>query len=147
MKKTNIIAGISAAVILFSGISFSGTAVNGYDTHITMTAYADEYDVDVYDDIDEYAEDEDSYSSENETVVRSKKERSNPVIVLLICLGISLIIAGIAVGSMWSKLKTVHKKNNAADYQKPNSFKVNVSRDNFLYKKVEKKRRANTNNS
>ncbi|MBR6241925.1 MAG: hypothetical protein IKQ90_00355 [Ruminococcus sp.] len=147
MKKTNIIAGISAAVILLSGTAFSASAGTEYDPAASMTAYADEYDVDVYDDIDEYAEDEDSYSSENETVVRSKKERSNPVIVLLIWLGISLIIAGIAVGSMWSKLKTVHKKNNAADYQKPNSFKVNVSRDNFLYKKVEKKRRANTNNS
>ncbi len=56
----------------------------------------------------------------------------------LICLGIGIIAALFIVGMMISKLKTVHKKQNAADYQKNDSFRLEVSRDSYLYKEVKK---------
>lgn len=59
----------------------------------------------------------------------------------VISLIIGLIVAAIAVGSMVSKLKTVRSKSGASDYEKANSFKLNESKDTYLYMKVEKEPR------
>jgi hypothetical protein len=55
-----------------------------------------------------------------------------------ICLLLGMLIAGIAVGSMWAKLKTVHMKSNASDYTKPENLVLKVNNDTFLSKKVDK---------
>lgn len=57
---------------------------------------------------------------------------------IIVSLIIGLIVAGIAVGSMVSKLKTVRSKSGAADYEKQESFKLAEKKDTYLYKKVEK---------
>lgn len=54
-----------------------------------------------------------------------------------ISLGIGLVIALIAVGSMKSKLKTVRYKAEANSYVRPGSMNITVSRDLFLYRTVE----------
>ena len=64
---------------------------------------------------------------------------------LLIALVIGLIVAAIAVGSMASKLKTVSQRREANDYVTKGSLKMQVSRDNFLYKKTERRPRAQQN--
>lgn len=56
----------------------------------------------------------------------------------LISLVIGLIVAGVIVGSMVSKLKTVHMQKGAAAYTVHNSMNLTVNRDVFLGKKVEK---------
>jgi len=61
---------------------------------------------------------------------------------LLISLVIGLIVAAIAVGSMASKLKSVAQRREANDYVTKGSLKMQVSRDNYLYKKTERRPRA-----
>lgn len=56
----------------------------------------------------------------------------------IISLIIGLVIAAIVVGSMKSKLKTVHMKQGASDYTKANSMSVSDSRDIFLNKRVDR---------
>ncbi|MBO6116354.1 MAG: hypothetical protein J6P14_04265 [Ruminococcus sp.] len=56
----------------------------------------------------------------------------------LISLVIGLVVAGIIVGSMISKLKNVHMQKGAAAYTVHNSMHLTVNRDVFLSKKVEK---------
>ena len=54
----------------------------------------------------------------------------------LISLVIGLIVAGVIVGSMVSKLKTVHMQKGAAAYTVHNSMNLTVNRDVFLGKKA-----------
>lgn len=62
--------------------------------------------------------------------------RPLPFIYVPISLGIGLVIALIAVGSMKSKLKTVRYKAEANSYVRPGSMNITVSRDLFLYRTV-----------
>lgn len=57
---------------------------------------------------------------------------------ILISLAIAMIIAAIIVGCMISQLKTVRHKAGASDYKKQDSFRLDESRDTFLYKRVTK---------
>ncbi len=57
---------------------------------------------------------------------------------LVIALIVGIITALIVVGSMVSQLKNVHSKQGAADYEKQGSFKLEESKDIYLYEKVEK---------
>ena len=66
---------------------------------------------------------------------------------LLIALVIGLIVAAIAVGSMASKLKTVSQRREANDYVTKGSLKMQVCRDNYLYKKTERRPRAQQNST
>lgn len=58
---------------------------------------------------------------------------------LLIALGVGLAAGGIGVLILFLNLKSVHRQDGAADYKKPNSFKLELRRDIYLYKKVERK--------
>ncbi len=64
---------------------------------------------------------------------------------IVIGLILALVVALIIVFSMKRKNKTAVFRYGAADYYKPNSMKIEFSRDIFLYKKVTKRAR-NTGN-
>lgn len=64
---------------------------------------------------------------------------------LLIGLVVGLIIALIVTGSMKGQLNSVHKQYAAASYIKKNSLHVTAKQETYLYKKLEKTEKANTN--
>ena len=66
---------------------------------------------------------------------------------LLWSLIIGLVIAGISVGVMASKLKSVHRQNTARNYLKEGSLDVTVSRDIFLYRTVTRTARPKESSS
>ena len=49
-----------------------------------------------------------------------------------------LVIGGIATMIMVSSMRSVHRQTGASDYKKPNSFKLDLSQDTYLYNKIEK---------
>ena len=55
---------------------------------------------------------------------------------LLICLAVGLVIAFIITSVMKGKLKSVHYQNHAREYVRKGSFKLDHSRDLFLYSTV-----------
>lgn len=57
---------------------------------------------------------------------------------LFISIIIGLAVAAVVVGGMIRQLKTVVPKKEANDYVKQGSLQLRISRDNFLYKKVER---------
>lgn len=57
---------------------------------------------------------------------------------ILIAIVIGVIIAFVITGVQKSALKTVEKQSAASEYIKQGSFKLNMSNDVFLYKKIEK---------
>lgn len=61
--------------------------------------------------------------------------------VLFWAILIGLVVALFVVGGMIRQLKTAVPKREANDYIKQGSLHLRVSRDNFLYRKIEKKRR------
>lgn len=64
---------------------------------------------------------------------------------ILIALGVGIVIALIVTGIMRAQLKSVRFQPAAESYIKKNSFNVSVSRDLFLYSKVD--RRAKPKNT
>lgn len=69
-------------------------------------------------------------------------------IVIAVCISvvIGIIIGFIGSGIMKSKLKSVSYQSGAADYVVPDSFKLNDSRDIYLYSTVTKTERATNDN-
>ncbi|MBR1823853.1 MAG: hypothetical protein IJ779_06440 [Ruminococcus sp.] len=65
-------------------------------------------------------------------------EDKNTAKTLGICILIGIAIGGIVTLSMVSSMKSVRRQYGAADYKKPNSFKLDVKQDNYLYNKIEK---------
>lgn len=64
-------------------------------------------------------------------------------------LGIAVVI-GLIIGLIYAsilkgQLKSVIKNDSAADYKRPGSFKLEESRDTFLYSKTEKKEKPKNN--
>lgn len=66
---------------------------------------------------------------------------------ILIAIIAGLVIALISVGAMMSQLKTVRRKNEASDYKKSGSLRLNENREIFLYKKVDKRRKEQSEGS
>lgn len=56
--------------------------------------------------------------------------------IILVSVAIGLVIAIITVNAMKGKLKTVRRKNNAADYVKKDSLNIKESNDIYLYSNV-----------
>ena len=77
------------------------------------------------------------------------KKPYNLLLSLLIAIGAGSVFGGIGVVRQFSLLKSVHKKQGAADYKKPDSFQLDSHRDIYLYRKVERKEkpRDDTNRS
>ncbi len=64
------------------------------------------------------------------------KKPYNLGLSLLIALAVGAAAGGIGIAVLFANLKSVHQQRGAADYTKPNSFHLDVSRDLYLYKKV-----------
>lgn len=64
---------------------------------------------------------------------------------LLIAVVIGLVIGFIYALTLKGQLTSVYKNDTAADYTRSNSFKVETSRDVFLYSKTEKKEKPKEN--
>ena len=62
---------------------------------------------------------------------------------LLICFGLGLVIALVAVGIMYSQLKSV-RSHTASHYVRGGGLKLTASRDLFLYANVSRRKRENT---
>lgn len=58
--------------------------------------------------------------------------------IIIAAVVIGLIVAGIRALILKGQLTSVFKNDSAGDYTKPNSFKVEVSKEFFLYSKTEK---------
>ena len=58
--------------------------------------------------------------------------------VILVCLLAPLLLAYIMMKQKLSKMKTARENNYAANYVKPGSMKLTVSRDLFLYSRITK---------
>lgn len=57
---------------------------------------------------------------------------------LIISVVIGAVIGLVRALSLKSQLVSVHRNDSAADYTRDKSFKVELSRDSFLYSKTEK---------
>ena len=86
-----------------------------------------------------------SYDSEQETANDYSETNSSSysndddrVKTIGICIVIGLVIGGIATMVMVSSMRSVHRQTGASDYKKPNSFKLDLSQDTYLYNKIEK---------
>jgi uncharacterized protein len=66
---------------------------------------------------------------------------TSPVILLVIAAGLGIVIAFIVVNSMKAKLTSVRSRDEAREYVRPNSFRLTMSRDIFLYHTVTRVRR------
>lgn len=71
------------------------------------------------------------------------REPFNVVSHLAIALVIGLILAFVVTGSMKGQLTSVRRQTAAASYIKQNSLKVTQQNEVYLYKKVERKEKAN----
>lgn len=140
-----IAVSLAASLVLFTGVICEdkiNSAVDIECVSISVT-YAD------YDDSDcAYSDCNiaciDTYEMNN-AALQTSSGSGSVVKQFVISLIIALIIAAIAVGSMVGQLKTVRKKQEASDYKKEGSFRLEESRDTFLYKKVNKVPRSNNN--
>jgi len=70
------------------------------------------------------------------------KKPFNAGLSAIIALIIGFIVGKIYTGRMKAELNTVQFKREAADYMKPGSFKVTESSDFFLYRRVDRSKKA-----
>ncbi len=141
MKLKKIAVSAAAALLLMtSGAGFySANLHNDIDDMVMITAYADYDDNDILYAAVDYDEPENAENTERSS---DSQRRFNPVMAFIICFVIGLLIAFIVVGSMKSQMKTVRSQSGASNYKKNDSFKLNESKDTFLYKKLDKTPRA-----
>ena len=66
---------------------------------------------------------------------------------IAICMGVGMLIGGIAVGIMASQMKSVRMQHGAGDYVRPGSMHLTHSRDIFLYSHVHRTPRPKSNSS
>lgn len=124
-----------APVLLTVQEAQADTALDTLDTisdGSAAVALSDSYDTAA---INETGETEDDDSDEAPVATRD--------IVIAVCISvvIGIIIGFIGSGIMKSKLKSVSYQSGAADYVVPDSFKLNDSRDVYLYSTVTKTER------
>lgn len=124
-----------APVLLTAQEAQADTALDTIDIisdDSAAVALSDNYDAAA---INETGETEDDDSDEAPVSTRD--------IVIAVCISvvIGIIIGFIGSGIMKSKLKSVSYQSGAADYVVPDSFKLNDSRDVYLYSTVTKTER------
>ena len=149
MYFKKFISSLAAAVIILAPF-FGKAGLSGFGT----AAYAD-YTFEFIDEADNSEDADDSYAENDimefstNAVVNIDEEdigsssnyavRSyNPFSAFMISLIIGLVCGLIGVSIMKSSMRSVHKKQGAADYRKENGFKLDVRTDSFLGKRVEK---------
>ncbi len=128
-------AGNDAPVLLTAQEAQADTALDTIDTisdDSAIVALSDNYDTAA---INETGDTESDDSDEAPVSTRD--------IVIAVCISvvIGIIIGFIGSGIMKSKLKSVSYQSGAADYVVPDSFKLNDSRDVYLYSTVTKTER------
>lgn len=133
-------AGNDAPVLLTAQEAQADTAFDTLDIisdDSATVALSDNYDTAA---INETGETEDDDSDKAPVATRD--------IVIAVCISvvIGIIIGFIGSGIMKSKLKSVSYKSGAADYVVPDSFKLNDSRDIYLYSTVTKTERPTNDN-
>ena len=130
-------AGNDAQVLLTAQEAQADTALDIISDDSAAVALSDNYDTAA---INETGETEDDDSDEAPVSTRD--------IVIAVCISvvIGIIIGFIGSGIMKSKLKSVSYQSGAADYVVPDSFKLNDSRDVYLYSTVTKTERATNDN-
>jgi uncharacterized protein len=133
-------AGNDAQVLLTAQEAQADTALDTLDIisdDSAAVALSDNYDTAA---INETGETEDDDSDEAPVSTRD--------IVIAVCISVvvGIIIGFIGSGIMKSKLKSVSYQSGAADYIVPDSFKLNDSRDVYLYSTVTKTERATNDN-
>ena len=153
MKKR--ITAILAAAIITVGASvpaFADSDFNtaGNDAQVLLTAQEAQADT-ALDTLDAISDDSaavvlsDNYDTAaiNETGDSDKAPIATRDIVIAVCISVvvGIIIGFIGSGIMKSKLKSVSYQSGAADYVVPDSFKLNDSRDVYLYSTVTKTER------
>lgn len=130
-------AGNDAQVLLTAQEAQADTALDIISDDSAAVALSDNYDTAA---INETGDTESDDSDEAPVSTRD--------IVIAVCISvvIGIIIGFIGSGIMKSKLKSVSYQSGAADYVVPDSFKLNDSRDIYLYSTVTKTERATNDN-
>ena len=128
-------AGNDAPLLLTAQEAQADTALDTLDTisdGSAAVALSDNYDTAA---INETGDTKDDDSDKAPVATRD--------IVIAVCISvvIGIIIGFIGSGIMKSKLKSVSYQSGAADYVVPDSFKLNDSRDVYLYSTVTKTER------
>ena len=125
-------AGNDAPVLLTAQEAQADTALDIISDDSATVALSDNYDTAA---INETGDTESDDSDEAPVSTRD--------IVIAVCISvvIGIIIGFIGSGIMKSKLKSVSYQSGAADYVVPDSFKLNDSRDVYLYSTVTKTER------
>lgn len=126
-----------APVLLTAQEAQADTALDIISDDSATVVLSDNYDTAA---INETGETEDDDSDEAPVSTRD--------IIIAVCISvvIGIIIGFIGSGIMKSKLKSVSYQSGAADYVVPDSFKLNDSRDVYLYSTVTKTERATNDN-
>lgn len=130
-------AGNDAQVLLTAQEAQADTALDIISDDSATVVLSDNYDTAA---INETGETEDDDSDEAPVATRD--------IIIAVCISVvvGIIIGFIGSGIMKSKLKSVSYQSGAADYVVPDSFKLNDSRDVYLYSTVTKTERATNDN-
>lgn len=122
--KRKLLAVMAALVLTFS----AGMPLN--------TARAEDYGVNVVS-AEEYEENNEA-TALSYTAEAADTGSAGSAKTILICIVIGCIIGGIVTMTKVSSMKSVRKQFGAADYKKPDSFKLDVNTDNYLYNRIEK---------
>lgn len=90
-----------------------------------------------------------AYESEHGSayVASQQKDASDYIIAVVISVVVGIIIGFIGSGIMKSKLKSVDYKSGATDYIVPESFKLDNSRDVYLYNTITRTERESESSS
>ena len=160
MKKR--ITAILAAAIIAVGASVPAFAdsdfyTGGNDAQVLLTAQEAQADtaLDIISDDSATVTLSDNYDTaainetgETEDDDSDKAPVSTRDIIIAVCISVvvGIIIGFIGSGIMKSKLTSVRYQSGAADYVVPDSFKLNDSRDIYLYSTVTKTERATNDN-
>lgn len=98
-------------------------------------------------DCEQFLEKDENGSPYDSGNLPEKKKEFNFLKNALIALAIGIVMGLIVLFSLLGQLKSVAKKNSAADYQKAGSFKLRDSREIFLYKKTDRRTKPQNNSS
>lgn len=125
-------AGNDAPLLLTAQEAQADTALDIISDDSATVTLSDNYDTAA---INETGDTKDDDSDEAPVATRD--------IVIAVCISVvvGIIIGFIGSGIMKSKLKSVSYQSGAADYVVPDSFKLNDSRDVYLYSTVTKTER------
>lgn len=128
-------AGNDAQVLLTAQEAQADTALDIISDDSAAVVLSDNYDTDAINETGETDSDDSDDSDKAPVATRD--------IIIAVCISVvvGIIIGFIGSGIMKSKLTSVSYQSGAADYIVPDSFKLNDSRDIYLYSTVTKTER------